>query len=231
MPRAFTSADVVQSDARTAVAVTSPPISFAPTVEGRCGVAVIAAHQALNAPEQWDDVTGSSIDDVTKMVAIMCRADIPADETTWQFSSVAGAVNWVWVAEEWSNVSFAPIVGRARTNQLTSVSSISTGTTESWAAEEFVKGLAVMWIYGGAAATAGWPTVSWSNGFTETNVLTIGGGTALGDMELHVARRYGTAGETGPWETTATFTDGVHTNKAAHACLAVFRAESFVGEA
>lgn len=231
MPRAFTPADVIQANANTAISVTAPPISLSPTVEGHCGIMVLAAHQALNPPEQWDDVTGASIDDTTKMVAILCRADLPAGETTWPFSSIAGAVNWVWVAEEWANVSFAPILGWARTNQLASVSSISTGTTDSWSSTDYAVGLAVMWIYGSAGATAGWPTVTWSNNFIETDVLTIGDGTALGDMQLRVARRYGTAGETGPWETTCTFTDGTQTSKAAHACLAVFRAEYFVGEA
>jgi hypothetical protein len=74
-----------------------------------------------------------------------------------------------------------------------------------------------------------WPTTSWSDSFTETEVLTRGDGSATNDLQLHIARRYGTEGETGPWTTTATFT-GTMTNKSVFACLAVFRAENYVGD-
>jgi hypothetical protein len=230
MPRAFTSADVVQADTGADVGATAPTISMAPTAEGNGGIIVISAQNVLAPPSQWHTLAAAGLSDVNVMLGIMCRADLPPGETTWVFNSVGGVSgNWTWIAEEWTNLSYAPMLGSARTNQLTSVGSISTGTTGTWDSTNYAVGIAAMWIYGASGAPAGWPTCTWSNGFTETDVLTIGTGSNIGDQELHVARRYGEAGDTGAWETTCTFHTTM-TTKAAHACLAVLRAESLLGD-
>jgi hypothetical protein len=245
MPRAFTSADILQSVPDTAAVVVDPGVDLPFQVgAGRGGIIVMGGATILDKPSQWHyAVSAGTNDPKPAQLAIMCRADLPGGEQSWPFSAFLGAsTNWAWVVEEWANLSFAPLVTAARTPNTSGTfqgASISTGTTGTWDAGTYVVGIAAVLLLNGNNQGSVWPSsVSWSNGFVETDVLSIGNNSDWGaagsgpnwnDLQLRVARRYGTAGETGPWETTASFT-GAMTNKNEFAALAIFRAESHVGD-
>jgi hypothetical protein len=231
MPRQFTSADVVQhnSEATGATAVTDPGVGLSnPAIEGNGGFAVVFAANILSAAEQWHMVAQSP--DPNPSLGIFCRADLPPSDQSWVFSAFNITTYWTWLAEEWTNLSYAPLLAYSSTAASVTPASKSTGTTGTWDAP-YALGIAAVGIWN-SAATGGstWPTWSaWSNGFTETDVLSHGTGTAQGDLELHVARCYGALNDTGGWESTVTFT-GSMTGKNVYGCLAVFRAESLLGD-
>jgi hypothetical protein len=216
--RAFSDADLIQ--AGTGTATLTHPISAtvpAGTTEGNAGIIVMAAQTPLAPPAQWDLVANTA----AGLLAIMCRSDLPAGESSWPFDTSSGTVaNWAWTTGEWGNVAPAPLETSSVANG-SGVSSLSTGNTSAFSTQ-FVMGIAVFGIFspGGAA----WPSVSYDNGFTETDSLQVGTGTASGDVFLRVARRYGADSDAGPWSCTATFT-GSMTGKTVYAALAVFRAE------
>lgn len=229
MTRAFTSADVVQSNSGQVFQI-DPGVALSnPAGEGNCGLVVVAAGTEIISPEQWHVAASSGAASNSIQVGVMCRPDLPPADQTWAFANIgAQNTNWVWLAEEWTNVSFAPMQGSAQTTTVTAPASISSGTTASFDAP-YVVGIAATFVQSNAATAFGWPTVAFSNGFTETNSLQMGDGTGGFDLRLWVARRYGTLNDTGPWSTTTTFT-GDMTSKVAGACLAVFRAENYAGE-
>jgi hypothetical protein len=232
MARAFTSADIVQHADGADTLVTSPSLALpSGSAEGSGGLIVMGALNAIASPENWDMPAGAGASAVSGFqVAIMCRADLPAGETTWPFVVVGGGSSYfVWLAEEWSNLAYAPVGADANTNLVTNPASISTGTTGS-AEPAFYVAVAAVFMTGGASSGV-WPSsVTWSNGFTETDVVSIGSGAGVQSFQLRVARKYETDVSTGTWETTANF-GATQTNKTAYACLAVFRAESYPGEA
>jgi hypothetical protein len=232
MVRAFTAADVIQHDTGSVGGMTDPTTIVSlpnPASGGNSGLIVMGAQTFLAPPEQWHTAAGAGATDTSVQMGVMIRPDLPANDQSWVFATNTGAVaNWLWVAEEWANISYAPLHGSARTHTQVGGSSISTGTTPAFTAP-YVVGIAAVFMQGGTNAAA-WSPVTWSNGFTETDVVQVGTGQASGDFQLRVARRYGTLDETGPWETTCTFTDGADPGKVFYACLAVFRAEHHEGE-
>lgn len=233
MGRAFTSGDVVQTSggATTGVAVANPSTALPnPASEGNGGFIVVCAQSIIDPPEQWHRVAASGAPVTQPQLGIMCRADLPAGDQSWFFQVAAGFTTyWTWLTEEWTNLSNAPLLAASSATAAQGVSSISTGSTGSWDAP-YAVGIAAVGLIVGNTEGLAWPTVSWSNGFTETDVFTRGTGTTMSDMQLRVARQYGTLGDTGSWETTATFTGSMGT-KNVYACLAAFRAESYPGEA
>lgn len=216
----FTDSHVVQSNTGSPGASSSINVTLpAGTTEGNTAIIVMGAQTLINSPTQWDLVITAGTGGPT--LAIMCRADIPAGESSWPFTPISGGPNWTWTSAEWMNISNAPIETTATSGSgVSAPSSISTGTTGSFTSQ-YVMGIAAVQLLstGGSA----WPTVSWSSGFTETDVVEVGDGTINGHIQLRVARLYGTDSEVGPWSTTATFT-GSMTSKTVCACLAVFSA-------
>jgi hypothetical protein len=189
------------------------------TAEGNAGIICLLAQAIIAAPSQWDLVANPS---PGFGIAIMCRSDLPAGETSWPFSTAAGACNWAWTAGEWSNTAPAPLESSAPGGFSSAPASQSTGSTGTFSAQ-YVMGVAAFGL-SNAGTGAVWPSFSYDNSFTETDSVQIGTGTAAGDLLLKVARRYGTDSDAGPWSCTATFT-GSMTGKTAYATLAVFRAE------
>lgn len=230
MPRAFTSADVVQANPGSAAAqITVNPALTNPAVEGRCGLLMMAAGGPINPPELWHTAAGAGAPG-TKQVGVFCRAHLADQEQSWQLSHIATGTNWVWLIEEWKNVSYAALadLGSGSAAGVGGVASLSSGNTGTFD-DPYVVGIAVAAIINGSG-TSPWSAVNWSNSFVETDVVNVGDGTAAGDIQLRVARRYGTFNETGPWETTATWTGGAQTNKTQYVALAVFRAENYAGD-
>jgi|SRR5829696_7067078 len=230
MVRAFTPADVVQSVPGTASLQPSVTVSLTnPAVEGRGGLIVMAAQLQLAPPEQWHTAAGSGSSDDIHLLKILARPDLLAGEQSWGFATDnASQATWAWIIEEWTNVSFAPLQPSARTLQTTSPAAISTGTTDTFNAP-YVVGVAAVMLTGAPTGPV-WPTsCTWSNGFTETEVQSVGTGQGGTDLQLRVARRYGTLNDTGGWETTATF-NATQTNRLAYACLATFRSEYQLGD-
>jgi hypothetical protein len=234
MPRAFTAADVVQSNSGNipiASAVIDPGVGLtSPAAEGNSGIAVVyAGGSGGDPPEQWDMVADGG-QAALWVVGIGCRVCLAASEQDWEFRAFGGlATSWAWVAEEWTNISFAPLLGTAGVDTAANPASMTLGPTASWDATDYAVGIAAVLISNGTAGGSVWPSVSWSDGFVETDVLTQGTGAAVADHQLRIARRYGTDAETGAWQTTATFT-GAMTNKSGFGALAVFRAEYREGE-
>ena len=216
--RAFNDSDLIQSNSGTATLVSSTNATVpASTVEGNAGIICMFAQTPIAPPNQWDTVAFTSF----TQIAIMCRADLPSGETSWPFSTASGGpANWGWTSGEWSNVASAPLETSVGTTGTGGASSISTGTTAAFNTR-YVMGIAAFGISGTGGSA--WPSVSYSNGFTETDSVQVGTGTANGDMLLKVARLYGSDSDPGPWSCTATFT-GSMTSKTPFAVLAVFRA-------
>lgn len=227
MARAFTAGDVVQSATAQLEATSTPNVALSgPAVEGRAGMIVMGAQSLINAPEQWHTAAAAGTGGTT--LAVMCRPDLLDGEQAWTFTPTGGSPRWCWLAEEWASTSYAALSALgASTSGAVAPASISTGTTGTADAPYVACVAAVQILSTGGSA---WPTVGWSNSFTETDVLSVGGGTANGDLQLRVARYYGTLDETGGWETTATFT-GSMASKTVHAAIAAFRAENYEGEA
>lgn len=227
MSRNFIAEDVVQSASAQLAATATPGVALtSPAVEGNAGIIVMGPQSLINAPEQWDMLATAGTGGVT--LAIMCRACLPDGDQAWTFTPTGGTPRWTWLAEEWTNVSYAPIAAvPASTSGLIAPTSASTGTTGTTDVP-YVACIAAVQIL--ATGGSAWPTVAWSNGFVETDVLSVGTGAVNGDVMLRVARYYGGLNETGGWETTATFT-GSMTSKTVHACIVALRAQSYEGEA
>jgi hypothetical protein len=239
MPRAFTSGDVVQGADGQPGALDVVTVSLTnPGIEFNAGVLVMGAQADISPPRQWHAVARSGFVVGNYSMGVFCRPDLLAGEQSWDFQTHSSdpvnpgaAAFWLWRVEEWTNVSFTADLGAAATfNATPSLSSISTGTTGTWDSTEYAVGIAAVLMLGNAGGAV-FPTVSsWTNGFTETQMLSDGDGSSGDDIRLWVARKYGTAGDTGAWETTATFS-GTVTGKTPMACLGVLRAEHHVGEA
>jgi hypothetical protein len=150
----------------------------------------------------------------------MCRGDLLAGESSWPFSAAAGSPNWAWTVGEWGNAASAPVESSSSATAA-APASLSTGSTGTFDTQ-FVMGIAVFGVSGGGGA--GWPSVSYDSGFTETDSVQVGTGGTAGDVLLKVARLYGADSDPGPWSCTATFT-GSMTSKTVYAALVVFRGE------
>jgi hypothetical protein len=232
MPRAFSDDDIVQSTPGS-VFQSGAPISVtlgSATTAGHAGIIVLTCQNIMNPPEQWHLMAQSGAGgQASPQGGIACRVDLPAGETSWSFSPMSGSPGWAWVVQEWTNVSFAPIAATPAGNWAAGGSaSYSTGSTGEFS------GLYVMAIaYLGINSTGTTPfsAGSWSNGFVEQHVVETGDGTTAADLQLRVARRYGTPSDSGPWESTFTFTNGADATKSALSVgMAVFRAENHAGD-
>lgn len=238
MPRAFTAGDVVQGGDGQPGALDVVTVSLpSPATELNAGVLVMGAQADISPPRQWHPVSRSGFIAGNYQLAIFCRPGLLAGEQDWSFQTNSsdpvnpgGVAFWLWRVEEWLNVSAAVHLAAAQTfNATPSLASISTGTTDTWAGAEYAVGIAAVLMLGNAGGAA-FPTVgSWSNGFVETEMFSDGTGAVGDDLRLWIARKYGTAGDTGGWETTATFS-GTVTGKTPMAAMAVFRAESLAGD-
>jgi hypothetical protein len=112
MVRAFTAADILQhDDDNGSTLLADPGISFPnPATEGSGGIIVMGVTFATNPPEQWHRVAGSGTSMDNPNLAMMCRAGLPAGDQSWPFSVIGGSTAfWIWIAEEWANLSFAPL--------------------------------------------------------------------------------------------------------------------------
>jgi hypothetical protein len=218
--RPFSDTDLAQ--AATGNATLTHPVSAtvpAGTAEGNAGIIAMFAQTPVAAPAQWDLTATTGLG----QLAIMCRADLPGTgESSWSFDTAAGTpANWTWTTGEWANVAPGPLETSAAATGTGGASSVSTGNTASFDTQ-YVMGIAAFGIF--SAGGSAWPSVSYSGGFTETDSVQVGTGTANGDILLKVARLYGADSDTGPWSCTATFT-GSMASKTPYAALAVFRAE------
>jgi len=236
MARAFTSDDTVQSVPGSDTATTTVSPTLSATRDGSGGIIIMGALATIGSPPNWHFAGwGASVAYSSRLVAVMCRADLPAGETTWPFVVSDGSTlaSWVWVAEEWTNLSYAPLASQSTGTGLTgSPTALTAGPSDTFTAE-YVVGIAALMVGGSAGATSPFSTVTWSSGWTETDVVTVGTGQnpVTADIQLRVARRYGTQDETGPWSVTATFDGGTQTGKTSGLCMAVLRAENFDSDA
>jgi hypothetical protein len=235
MVRAFTPADVIQHTTGSPGFVTDPGVALPnPAVEGNSGVIMMQVNNMIDPPEQWHLVAQAGAVTTAPQSGVLCRACLSAGDQSWTFVTTGGgSTTWVWVAEEWANLSYAPLLSPAtRTIGVAAPTSLTSGASDSWDAGEYALGIAVIGLTTVAGGAQTWPTVTWSGGFTETDTVTRGDGTVAGDIKMHVARRYGTAGETGPWTAGATLTGawaGV-SGKTGYCSLAVFRAGKYAGD-
>ena len=214
--RPFSDDDQVQANAGSATFVTSQALTVpAGTSEGNNGIIVAGVQLPIISPAQWHPTVALP----SGLLQVLCRADLPAGESSWTLAAVTNC-NWAWTAAEWANGSSAPVEATTTATGTTGLSSLSTGTTATFTTQ-YVMGIAafLMTSSGGAA----WPSFSYDNSFTETDSQQSGDGTANGDLLLKVTRRYGTDSEAGPWSCTATFTGSTAT-KIPFAALVVFRA-------
>jgi hypothetical protein len=217
--RAYSDADLVQGANGSAALASSVSVTVpGGTVEGDAGIIAMFAQTPITSPDQWDIAASAQ----AGILTVMCRGDLPGGESSWPFSPVGGAPNWAWTVGEWANTAPAPIESAAAANGLPGDASLSTGSTGTFSTQ-FVMGIAAFGIIN-ASGSATWPSVSYSAGFTETDSVQVGTGTAAGDLLLKVARLYGADSDTGPWSCTATFT-GTMTGKTPYAALVAFRAQ------
>jgi hypothetical protein len=233
MPRAFTDTDVIQTASGATVAAGSevdPGVALpATTTEGNFGLIVVGAAGTVTPPELWHYAGSSGSGSlVTTQLAIMCRADLPAGEQSWPFACSGNlATSWAWLVEEWSNTSVAPVVAKVGSTGAANPTSVTLSAPETLAAAEYVAAVAALLIYTSTvgSGSSAWPSVSWSNGFTETDTPARGTGTNGSDVQLRVARYTSSTAETGPWSTVATMS-GL-TGKTVFGALAAFRTEYF----
>ena len=112
----------------------------------------------------------------------------------------------------------------ARNTGALAATSVSVGTTGAF---DSLYTLGIAFAQISSTGGSGWPTTAWSNGFTQTDAVAIGAGSGASDLQLLVARRYGTPdpADDGPWETTVTFTGSMTAKTVTAAGMAVLRAE------
>lgn len=230
MPRAFSSDDItkVNSAVTAGTAEVDPGASVAaPTTEGRCGVICVYAVTLLAPPEQWHFGAAAGSTDAAPQGAILLRADLPSNETSWVVGAFGGgATFWAWWAAELANVSFAPVLAAGKVNTVAGPASVTATTTTPESAEDTLVIALLALHHSTAGGATAWPAVSWSNGFVETYVVTRGTGGATNDIELHIALYLTTSPEAGPWSTTATLT-GTMTNINASMTMVALRAERY----
>lgn len=225
MPRAFTDADLVPgqfADGSSASAATLTVSLPAGTTEGNTGIAVIKAQTSMASPDIWDKSADTG---AAGGLVIFTRPGLTAGENDWVFNSFSGSPQWVWRAEEWTNVSLSAVASSAITVTVNAPTTLSSGTSGS-VDVPFVMCVAAFVLQRGTAGASSFPAFSaFSNGFVEVpgSPFDFGTGPASGDMRMAVARYYGTENETGPFECTATVT-GVSTNFIGYAAIAVLRA-------
>ena len=233
MVRAFTSGDVVQGKSGSATAVVDAGHSLdAATTAGHCGIIFEMAQTTLDTPAQWDLVIGAGSSDEFWQVGLCLRADLPAGESEWEIRSVGElATQWAWRAEEWSNVSNAPVLATARRNATTEgETNIPLGpTSPTLDTAELAALLVLIGIHstGGAAFPA---TASYTNDFTETHVIQNGDGTGSAHVQLRIARKLLTSPETGPWSTTIDFGAQSMSGKNVYTCMAALRPQRHSGD-
>lgn len=238
MARAFTAADIIQSDDGLAVDTATPGVALpAGAGEGRTGLAVIGAGTLLDPPEQWHKVAACGQTAGNDQLGIMVRSDLPANEQAWDFTANGGGLaTWQWLAQEWANIARGAPLAVLGTEQTSSLgpASYAIGPTDAADSALYVAEVAALLLLSTALSSTVWPDVSWSDGLVEVLTRTQGTGVwngTSGDLRLHVARRFSTSPEAGPWETTATFTgSGSSAGKLVFGALAVLRAENFTGD-
>ena len=171
-------------------------------------------------PPWYVDVSASS------KLWVMRRDNQPSGESSWTLSS-AFSVRWAWYVEEWASWSTinqpdataSQIISHVGT-QANSVSPV--GTAPSADIPDFA-GLAVFNATGGAGVGI-FPARSYSAGWSEVNVTTIGTGTAGTDHQLIVAETY--PGVTGSIDCTLTWdtsNGGTYTDKRVDTWSACYR--------
>lgn len=238
MVRAFTSADFGKqgSGITTGAGVTDPGVALAsPATEGLGGLIVLGAQNPIDAPEQWDMIAESGAAAGSPQLGVMVRPCLPAGDQSWTFVAVGGfGTLWAWIAEEVANLSYAPILGAASPMLVKDPAggTYTIGSTGAWSAP-YAVGIAALLMINSHDVTEPaptvWPTsVGWSNSFTETDVFTRGDGTVDTDMQLRVARRYGTLDDAGSWSTVVTL--GTTSGKNCYGAMGVFRAEYQAGD-
>jgi hypothetical protein len=232
MARAFAAADLIQFATGTAgtgtVGAATATITLpSPTTEGNTVLILLRNLSFTALADQWDmSVTENTI----PALSILSRVGVPAGESSWTLAlSTAGSSAWVWRVEEWQNIAYLPVVSASTAGGLAPApATLSTGNTSSFTGEEYVMAVALFSFFKSPDDNAVWPTIGgYTNGFTSVDVIDNGDGTGLSDQRLAVARYYGTSGQNGPLETTATFT-GTRTAVNSQAALAVFRAAEVV---
>lgn len=161
------------------------------------------------------------------------RDNQPAGETSWSFTS-AGSIKWAWRIEEWSGLSTVNqpdamtgngqnvVTGTAGTQNNDSAKSPSFLCTPD------VTDYAALAVFrAGSAGTSAdlFPAGrSYSSGFSEVDVLTVGTGTTSNDFQLIIAEGY--PGATGnidcvlTWDTTG---GGTYADKAVNAWMACYQ--------
>jgi hypothetical protein len=234
MPRAFTDTDLVQFDGgTTTIDATSVPVSLPNGVQdGSSGIIVVGSPNPWEPPTQWHPIVKSgSGSETSPSLVIMCRANLAVGETDWSFDLTSPVNAMVcWTVEEWKNISYCPLVAKGiNWDPATPVASLALTATQAGLDPGYTLGIAALFVKGSPSAGA-WSAVTWSNGFTEQYVQTMGPGSDATSSQLRVARRYGAASETGSWATTATFTGGVQTGKVFYGGLAILRAENHEGD-
>lgn len=228
--RAFSDADLIQGKDGTAgtsgagVVDTALLTLDSPTTEGST-LLVVMKTSALtpDTGQGWDQ----NVAETTALgLMVYSRADVPAGETSWTWTSTAAAQVWTWRIEEWANVAWVPLETSAAHYEGANPTAWATGNSGA-IATQYVMGIAGFTLMRGTAGAGGFAAITSPQigGHAATPVTTIddGDGTASGDIRLAVARYYGTENDVGPWSATAT-ASGATTNYSGQSILAVYRA-------
>lgn len=235
MARAFTDADLIQSNSGSSASSASVTVSLPnPTTDGNTVVLHFRCFSSSALGDIWQlSVAENSI----PSLQIMTRVGVLGGENSWTIvlnpaapPASGGNSIWLWRAEEWANIGYLPVVSTASAADLSPTASpFSTGSTASFTGEPFVLAFALVSFYKAVGDSQPWPTISaLTNGFQVIEYVDFGDGTeapgsGLLGGRLAVCRMYGTENLDGPVTTSATLS-GALTNINTQGVVAVFRA-------
>lgn len=236
MAHAFSDADLIQSNSGAFAGTTvTATISLPnPTIEGNTVIVHLRNFTTLALQDQWQMTVSEQ---TIPALQILTRSDVVGGENSWNLilnpsapPASAGSTFWLWRAEEWTNISYLPVVSTVGAADLSpTVSPFTPGSTASFTGESYILAFANISFYKAVADSQPWPTItSLTNGFQVIEYIDFGDGTeasggGLLGGRLAVCRFYGTADLDGPLTTTATFS-GALTNINTQGVLAVYRA-------
>jgi len=159
-------------------------------------------------------------------LCVLRRPDQPAGETSWPMTA-ATASRWAWRAEEWAGWSFITQPDAVASNVAIDIGvqannvAVAPATPPTADVADFA-GLAVFHVSGG---TGIWPLRTYSAGWNEVDVQTIGDGTGGGpDLQFMVAETY--PGVTGLIDCTMTWdtsNGGTYTEKTVNTWSACYQ--------
>src|SRR5215216_4469825 len=128
--RAFAAADIRQHDKGTVALGAGATVTLPQGVlGGNNGIICMATAFLIDPPEQWDESVMVPTGQAAFDLAVLLRAQLPAEESSWPFTFPAGSAAWLWTVDELANAAWKGAEGASYVvDPAPAASTLSTGT-------------------------------------------------------------------------------------------------------